>query len=118
MQIDTHTYHDWQIETYANQPKEQPMNIAIDLDGTLDRDPELWRMFIGLCQQRGHRVVCVTARSVDDAEEAVEPWMASKHLMLPVYYTDRQSKTDYMASRDVKIDIWIDDDPKRCALGH
>jgi hypothetical protein len=22
----THTYHDWQIETYANQPKEQPVS--------------------------------------------------------------------------------------------
>jgi hypothetical protein len=94
------------------------VNIAIDLDGTLDRDPGLWRMFIGLCQQRGHRVVCVTARSVGDAEEAVEPWMASKHLMLPVYYTNRQSKVDYMEDHGFKIDIWIDDQPRQCALGH
>jgi hypothetical protein len=94
------------------------VNIAIDLDGTLDRDPELWRMFIALCQQRKHRVVCVTSRSVEDSEEAVEPWLASKNLLLPVYYTDRGSKVDYMADHGYQIDIWIDDSPRQCAMGH
>jgi hypothetical protein len=94
------------------------MNIAIDLDGTLDRDPELWRMFIALCQQRGHWVCCVTARSEEDSEEAVEPWLAQHNLLLPVFYSNRHSKVDYMEFNGYQVDIWIDDSPRQCAMGH
>lgn len=37
---------------------------------------------------------------------------------LPVYFTGLSSKVEYAKRAGLAVDIWIDDDPKRCALGH
>jgi hypothetical protein len=95
------------------------MNIAIDLDGTLDRDTELWRMFIGLCQLRGHWVCCVTARrSTKENIDFVEDWLKENGLDITVFFTSLSSKVEYMKNAGIAIHIWIDDDPKKCALGY
>lgn len=39
-------------------------------------------------------------------------------LEMTVYFTGLGSKTDFMQIRGMKVDIWIDDDPRKCALGH
>ncbi len=46
------------------------MIIAIDYDGTYDRDPTLWNRFIKHCLDRGHTVYCITMRYAHSAEEA------------------------------------------------
>ncbi len=95
------------------------MLIAIDFDDTLTMDSELWRSFIRSASVLGHRVVCVTARrDTDDNNETIRSWMESHGIDLRVYYSALGSKVEYMAKRGLKVDIWIDDDPRKCALGH
>lgn len=95
------------------------MRIAIDFDETLTLDAKLWREFIALCTVGGHSIVCVTARrDTDENRETLSEWMESHGINLRVYFTGLGSKVDYMQSRGLKVDIWIDDDPRKCALGH
>lgn len=96
-----------------------PMLIAIDFDETLTADASLWRAFIDAATAGGHRCVCVTARrDTEDNYETVTTWMRSHGIELSVYFTGLGSKVDFMAKRGHKVDIWIDDDPRKCALGH
>jgi hypothetical protein len=95
------------------------VRIGIDLDGTLDRDPDLWREFIEAAFAKGHDVICVTSRiNSEDNIEIVESWMKDKDLNLPTFFVAWQSKVDYMKNAGLPVDVWIDDDPKRCAMGY
>jgi hydroxymethylpyrimidine pyrophosphatase-like HAD family hydrolase len=95
------------------------MLIAIDFDDTLTMDAALWRAFVDACKSLGHQVVCVTARrDTDDNNETIDSWMHSHGLDLRVYYSALGSKVEYMKNRGLKVDIWIDDDPRKCAMGH
>ena len=94
------------------------MLIAIDFDETLTADAALWRAFIKSAESLGHRVVCVTARrDTDENRDTISEWMESNEINLRVYFTSLGSKVDFMKKRGVKVDIWIDDDPRKCALG-
>ncbi|MEM1297401.1 MAG: hypothetical protein AAGH89_18695, partial [Verrucomicrobiota bacterium] len=76
------------------------MIIAIDFDGTLDRDSHLWGEFIDLAKTIGHRVICVTARrETEENIETIERWMSANAIDLPVYYTSLAPKPQYMAFR-------------------
>lgn len=95
------------------------MLIAIDFDETLTRDSVLWSGFISLAKAGGHRVVCVTARrATKENADTISEWMRSHGIDLPVFYSSLSSKVRHMEGRGYKVDIWIDDDPLRCALGH
>lgn len=95
------------------------MRIAIDFDETLTKDALLWSRFIESARTLRHEVVCVTARrDTEENHEDIDAWMYEHDIELPVFFTALRSKVDYMESRGMKVDIWIDDDPKRCALGH
>jgi hypothetical protein len=95
------------------------MRIAIDFDETLTADAALWRGFVDLCRAGGHNVICVTARrGTDENRETLGEWMESHGLTIPVFFTSLGSKVDYMTKAGLKVDIWIDDDPRKCALGH
>ena len=95
------------------------MLIAIDFDETLTADANLWRQFCHIADQLGHRVVCVTARRpTEDNIETIEDWMRAHGVELPVYFSSLGSKVEFMATRGQAVDIWIDDDPRKCALGH
>jgi hypothetical protein len=80
------------------------MRIALDYDGTYTADPGLWQAFIEIAKARGHEVVCVTMRNVD---EVMTPFGPSKY-----YFTDRKAKVPAMAQEGINIDIWIDDQPQ------
>lgn len=95
------------------------MLIAIDFDETLTRDAELWRAFIDLSERLGHRVVCVTARrDTEDNNETIDEWLRSHGVDVPVYFTALGSKVEHMTRLGLRVDIWIDDDPRKCAMGH
>jgi hypothetical protein len=95
------------------------MLIAIDFDETLTADAQLWREFVGSATTIGHRVVCVTARrDTEENRETLAEWMQSHGLEMSVFFTGLGSKVEFMRSRGHKVDIWIDDDPRKCALGH
>lgn len=95
------------------------MLIAIDYDDTLTADAQLWMKFIETAKSLGHRCICITARrDTPDNNESIERWMSMHGVELPVYYTGLSSKVEYAKRIGLKVDIWVDDDPKRCALGH
>jgi hypothetical protein len=93
--------------------------IAIDFDETLTADPELWLDFVRKAKTRGHNVVCVTARrDTESNRDILRLWMWENDIDLFTHYTSLGSKLDHMERIGVKVDIWIDDDPRKCALGH
>jgi hypothetical protein len=95
------------------------MLIAIDFDDTLTADPVMFRTLIAVIHSFGHRVVCVTARrDTSDNREWMHEWMKQHGIDLYTHFTSLGSKVDHMARIGVKVDIWIDDDPRKCALGH
>lgn len=95
------------------------MNIAIDFDNTLTADATLWVGFVELARKNGHRCYCVTARrDTDENRETVSEWLADNLIALPVFYTSLAPKTGHMESLGIKIDIWIDDDPRTLVNGH
>ena len=95
------------------------MLIAIDFDDTLTADADLFRVFVSLARKHGHVVICVTARrDTDENREDIEAWMHEHGIDLQTYYTSLGSKVDFTKCMGLKVDIWIDDDPRKCALGH
>ena len=95
------------------------MLIAIDFDDTLTADPALWLAFIRKANFHGHTVICVTARhDTESNRNSLRLWMWENDINLYVHYTSLGSKVDHMQRIGVKVDIWIDDDPRKCALGH
>lgn len=95
------------------------MLIAIDFDETLTKDAALWLAFIDSAKALGHRCVCVTARrGTKENIDILDNWLSENRIDIPVFYTNLGSKIEYMERIGNKVDIWIDDDPKRCALGH
>jgi len=95
------------------------MLIAIDFDDTLTAAPDLWREFIASARQLGHRVILVTARrDTEDNNETIDDWLAIHGIELPVYFTALGSKVEHMQRIGLRVNIWIDDDPRKCALGH
>ena len=75
--------------------------------------------FIESAKKLGHRCICITARrQTEDNIEEIDEWMQSHGIDMPVYFTGLASKVEHAKRIGLKVDIWIDDDPKRCALGH
>ncbi|MBT8450224.1 MAG: hypothetical protein KJO69_11065 [Gammaproteobacteria bacterium] len=82
------------------------MNISIDYDGTYTKDRDFWNEFIYMAiHENGHEVICITKR-INNDEEAV----TIDH-DIPIYYTERKSKAEFVVKNNLKIDIWIDNDP-------
>lgn len=95
------------------------MQIAIDFDNTLTEDASLWRGFIEAAQKNGHRCFCVTARrDTSDNHEIIDKWMADNGIDIPIVCTSLRSKVQHVSKIGIKIDIWIDDDPKTLVNGH
>lgn len=95
------------------------MLIAIDFDDTLTAAPKLWRVFICMAKTMGHSVICVTARrDTESNRDIVRTWMSENEIDLSTVYTSLGSKVAHMERYGVKVDIWIDDDPRKCASGH
>lgn len=83
------------------------MNISLDFDDTYTRDPALWNAFIVSAKARGHNVYCVTMRTPEQGAEV----LSTVGKYIPCYFTSMQSKSKYMYSQGIKIDVWIDDMP-------
>lgn len=88
-------------------------HIALDYDHTFTVDPEGWRQFVRLFQERGHTISIVTARHDNFAEKIEDAPDGCK-----VYYTRRLAKRLWLAMRGIEIDIWIDDDPLHIIQDH
>lgn len=92
------------------------MNISMDFDDTYTRDPEMWNTVIAQMQLAGHKVYCVTARQPSDSLEVY----STLGRMVGVdncYFTSMQSKKNYMFSKGIYINVWIDDNPDAITRG-
>jgi isopentenyl diphosphate isomerase/L-lactate dehydrogenase-like FMN-dependent dehydrogenase len=94
--------------TGDQQPSVMPLRIAIDFDQTYTRAPEMWDKIIAIMKNHGHKVMCVTARqqTEENREEVKIPGVFT-------YFTGLQAKEKFLRDTyDVRVDIWIDDEPK------
>lgn len=84
------------------------MRIALDYDETYTLDPKFWDEFIQLAKNWGHVVSCVTGRvaNEENVSQCQIPGIAT-------YFTEGAAKQWFMESISVKVDVWIDDDPRR-----
>lgn len=82
------------------------MNIAIDYDGTITSDAELWFAIIKAMRGRGHTVMIVTMRHENEPIHPNWPERVDR-----VVYTRRKGKARHMAFLGLQVDIWIDDMP-------
>jgi hypothetical protein len=83
-----------------------PMRIAIDYDGTYTADPPLWDDFIHKAKAAGHSVWIITCRRGTE-EERHDIQVEGAYTI----FTNLMAKRLFCESRQLKIDIWIDDDP-------
>lgn len=92
------------------------MNISLDFDNTYTRDPALWNAFIQDAIARGHKVYCVTMRSIQQSKEVLDTvgqYVGESRC----YFTTMQSKRNYMYAKGISIDVWIDDMPDAILRG-
>lgn len=84
------------------------MNIGLDYDDTITRDPIMWMRVVDIMRMGGHKVYMVTWRTEEECEEIPESIL----LMVDgTYPTSRKAKEKYMYSQGIRIDVWIDDNP-------
>ncbi len=97
--------------------------IGLDYDGTITRDPDMWFALMKMMQAHGHEVHIVTMRHGIEAEMCRTP-MDARFLKGAdgVHFTgnsetfDRDAKLPHMESKGIRVDIWIDDNPKAVHL--
>lgn len=94
------------------------LTIAIDFDNTFTADPVLWCRFIRDARDVGHRVICITSRKQTSKNTTLVDDTFKRHgIEIATWFTGLASKTWYMEQVEVKVDIWIDDDPKTLVNG-
>lgn len=82
------------------------MIIALDFDETYTADPVLFTQFAALARKAGHTVIVATMRYEHEGDEV------SKELgWLPIHFTGRKAKRQFLASKGIHPDVWIDDNP-------
>jgi hypothetical protein len=94
------------------------MNIAIDLDGTIDKlGVHVVRCILSACDLAGFRTFLVTSRSVED-KSLCQSWALLANINEHhVICTNGEAKRWHCEKRGLKIDVWIDDDPSSIING-
>jgi len=87
------------------------MKIALDYDGTYNRDKAFWTQFIENAHDREHEIFIVTYRhpELDHHEDfdLLKAWMKVETI-----FTDGNPKRAFCEELGHKFDIWIDDRPE------
>lgn len=86
------------------------MNLSFDYDGTYTRDPEMWHAVLSIMRKHGHKVYLVTMR-YEASHESKEVTDALHDKVDAIFFTGRKAKAAYMASINIRIDVWLDDNP-------
>jgi hypothetical protein len=84
------------------------MLIAIDYDGTYNKDPQVFSKIIDLLKSAGHDVICVTMRYKLDIDLAMKTSIGKK---CQIITTGRKAKKLFVEKIGIHPDIWIDNDP-------
>lgn len=87
------------------------MNIAIDLDGTIDKHLAMWEVVCKTMSLLGNHVYLVTSRSECDRNVANNYAASVGISRISVICTNGTAKKWFCEQRGLRIDVWIDDDP-------
>lgn len=85
--------------------------FGLDYDNTFTADPKAMQAFIDLMVDHGHQVYITTLRSPDLKLERVPLSISG------IIYCSFRAKKIVTREQGIKIDIWIDDDPKYIEKG-
>lgn len=85
------------------------MNIGLDWDGTVTSDPESFLAFVKLFRSAGHKVYITTMRYPSENADMTQEWLDSVD---GVIFTSREAKINATLDAGVKINVWIDDNPR------
>lgn len=86
----------------------EPKVVAFDFDETISDNEPAWLQVMLLLEKKGYHCIVVTWRKPELCPEDLQ-FLVDKGFK--VYYTSGQAKQTYMASKGIKVDIWIDDNP-------
>lgn len=95
----------------VNLKKFEHLNIAIDFDDTFSTDPQMFKEIIKIFRSRGHNVYLVTYRCGDINHVSNLDIFAYQSNFDGIFFTQYESKKDFMDKQKIKIHIWIDDNP-------
>lgn len=85
-----------------------PLVFAVDYDGTMTADIQSFLKILNILLLAEHTVYIVTMRYDNDKERIDPRWIPEG---VTVHYTGRQAKQPYMEGLDIKVNIWMDDNP-------
>ena len=84
------------------------MIIAMDYDDTFSKDPDGWAHVARAMAGRGHKIIGCTMRYPDETDGMSTLY---GEVCEQVHFSSRVAKRDYLASKGVVPDVWIDDRP-------
>ena len=85
------------------------MNFGLDYDGTITGAPNTFDKVINVLRADGHKVYITTMRYPSECKEIEVLFGNCVDGIIP---TSRMSKEKVVERIGIKIDIWIDDNPK------
>lgn len=83
--------------------------FAFDYDGCANVDVDTFRKTIASLQEAGHKVYIVTMRYPSECRQVIEDFGVYADGIVP---TSRNSKRSACESLGLKIDVWMDDNPR------
>ena len=93
------------------------MIIAIDYDETYTVDPDGWDLFCAMFMDRGHTIICVSARN----EEHMGPVRDTLGKVIGagncIGVNKQPKKQTMLQEYGMIIDVWIDDIPESIING-
>lgn len=91
------------------------MKIALDYDGTVTEDVQLWTWFVSAVKHRGHDIRVVTFRSGDELTQDLFDF--AEVCGIEIIFTGRVLKQKFCKEQmNWEPDVWIDDSP--ALIGH
>ena len=84
------------------------MIVSLDYDETWTRDPEAWRRVADILKHAGHTVVGMTMRYPHEMFDVDPRYLEACD---EVHSTGREAKKEYADRNELRINVWIDDQP-------
>lgn len=85
------------------------MIIGLDFDGTVTEDEDIFKIIIKLLRCSGHKVYIVTMRYPSECVCIKQEWGSLVDGIIP---TSRLAKLPAVTAAGIKIDVWMDDNPR------
>ena len=95
----------------SREKHEKGLTYCIDYNHTYTTDPKLWNSIIQLIYMRKNDVICIS-RDHNGGEDEILDDIGKVIGKKNVYFTHGMAKKDFAKKNDIKVDIWIDDNPK------